>query len=204
GGDLGGLLPHRHAADGVAGEIDVGDLLGRSVAAGEVGPALDDAEEGLLVRAAVGPLAAFEPACGAVEGEVEAGLVVVARPAARGARGVGGEAGVAAEGAGEPGAGVASGGVAEAGLVDGGGGRVDGGGAVVEGHDDVGPDVVLGLDGGLGGEADGGAVDDGLEGDAVVVDGVDVGHGVGLVAAGVGEDGPVPAHEGVGAAAAAD
>ncbi len=70
-----------------------------------------------------------------------------------------------------------------------------GGGAFVEGHDDVGAEVVLDFDSFLGSEVVGGAVDVGFEGDAVVVDFDAVfgaAEGENLEAARVGEDWAIP------------
>ncbi len=70
-----------------------------------------------------------------------------------------------------------------------------GGGAFVEGHDDVGAEVVLDFDRFLGSEVVGGAVDVGFEGDAVVVDFDAVfgaAEGENLEAARVGEDWAIP------------
>ena len=76
--------------------------------------------------------------------------------------------------------------------------------AVIEGHHDVGPQVVLDLDGLLGGHRDATAVDDRLEVDPGLVDLIDVAHGENLVAARVGQDGTVPVHEAMQATELAD
>lgn len=87
-----------------------------------------------------------------------------------------------------------------------------GGGAFVKSHDDVGSEIVLDFDGVLGSEIVSGAVEMGLELNAVFVDldaGFEAGvfvkifflrEGKNLIAAGVGENGPVPIHPFVEAA----
>ena len=72
--------------------------------------------------------------------------------------------------------------------------------AHIEGHDDVRAYPLLGLDGGFGGEFVERAVNVGLEEDAVVVNLAEVFEAEALEASAVGEDGAVPAHEGVKAA----
>ena len=73
--------------------------------------------------------------------------------------------------------------------------RAIGGRAIVEGHDDVGAEVVLDAHRFLRGEADHGAVDVAFKGDAVAVEVAQLGKGEDLEAAGVGQHGAVPAGE---------
>ena len=65
-------LAHGHAADGVAGQFNVGDPLGRPRARVEIRSALHDAEERLLRRASVRRLAPFKPAHRALVGDLQA------------------------------------------------------------------------------------------------------------------------------------
>eukprot|EP00187_Rhodella_violacea_P007535 CAMPEP_0174907946 /NCGR_PEP_ID=MMETSP0167-20121228/62741_1 /TAXON_ID=38298 /ORGANISM="Rhodella maculata, Strain CCMP736" /LENGTH=424 /DNA_ID=CAMNT_0016151543 /DNA_START=353 /DNA_END=1624 /DNA_ORIENTATION=+ len=106
---------------------------------------------------------------------------------------LGGFAGVGGVAAVDPAEGAVHGGL-DAGA--GGGGGND----VVEGHDDVGADLVLDLDGFFRGEEDFGAVDDGLEADAFLGHLGEINQGHHLEAARVGEHGAVPLHEVVNAA----
>ena len=76
--------------------------------------------------------------------------------------------------------------------------------ADVEHHGDVRAEVLLDLDGPLGGEFQRRAVDVGAEGGAAVGDPHLGGEAEHLEPAGVGEDGPVPAHEPVESAEVAD
>ena len=69
--------------------------------------------------------------------------------------------------------------------------------AFVEHHLDVGAKQALHLDGALGREQMRGAVDMRLEGHAVLLDTAELRQRHDLIAAGVGEDGAVPAHEAV-------
>ena len=67
--------------------------------------------------------------------------------------------------------------------------------AFVEHHRDVGPQILLDADGPLRGQVEQGPVDVRPEGDAAVGHLADLGQAEHLESAGVGEDGPVPAHE---------
>ena len=76
--------------------------------------------------------------------------------------------------------------------------------AFVEHHLDVGAEQALHLDGALGRQRHGGAVDMRLEGDALLVDAPELGQRHDLIAAGIGEDRLVPMHELVQAAELGD
>src|SRR5262249_42236749 len=155
GGDQGGDAPavrlglaDADPADGVARQVEGGQVGRVTQAQVVVDAPLDDAEQG-LVGPGVGPPAALGPAQGAPGGL--------------------------------PGPLVA-------------GGVLD---ALVEGHDHVRAELLLDGDGHLRGQAALAAVDVGAEGDPVLVQAAQVGQAEDLEAAGVGQDGAVPAHEAV-------
>ena len=68
-------------------------------------------------------------------------------------------------------------------------------GALVEGHDDIGAQVLLDVDGFFGGEAVDRAVDVALEGDTVVVDLTGLGQAEYLETARIGQHRAWPLHE---------
>ena len=74
---------------------------------------------------------------------------------------------------------------------------VQGVSAFVERHSDVGPQSFLDVDDAFGREAVGGAVDVAAKGDAVGVELAAVGEAEDLIAAGIGQDRSLPAHEAV-------